>query len=828
MSTKLRQSRTTRRHPPRRSFSGRSARPTWAIEPLEDRCLLSGPGPVGYEPFASEQELQGYLIDQAVLRWQYSLGYPAGPWTEIRNWGNRLGSISGIVTAFSSGNDYSATNIQVAGVDEADFVKTDGDYAYIVSGETLAIVDVWPAEAVEVVARYELPGRAFAEYLTGDRLTVIASNDDGISWDEPTDPDAPWDYSGLQVLVFDVSDPTSPVVLETTALTTSYVGSRMVGNNLYLLTQSDVNLPAPEVLIGEAGDEAYETEAQYRERLWSLDVNDWLPQMVTRTYDGERAHDVFAAIHAADQIHGRADNLDSLLSVVVFNVADEIGGPVDSAATPADRNAIIYASTDNLYVAQGDSSWWSSRENTNIVKFHMSADDVSLVAAGTIPGRVLNQFSIDEHAGYLRVATSAVRDGWRQNNVYVLAESPGGRLDIVGRVENLAPGERIYAVRFLGDRGYVVTFVQYDPLFVLDLSDPGIPQVVGELTLPGFSNYLQPIGGDRLIGIGLNAGPFWSPWDDDVLVSLFDVSDPEQPALLDQYDFPQPPFGDSEARMDHHAVGYYPEHNLLAMPFREGWVESNHTPSSLQLLRIDSASIEPVASITWNESVRRTFRIENVLYVVGGRKLEAYRMDDFSTPLSAVQFADLDAIGFPNTGSIRNIRPGTVVTTPIIWNPQPPILPDVIASGAVTPQPLRWEPIIGSSSHLHASERSAFNFAGIGVSLAITEGTTRLTVGTTSASAANSAPSIVESTSSSRDFLDRSLVDSVFSRPRRAGSGGEQTADAGESAMEAEDAAGASEDAALDPLFGAWAESLTDHFDFLFDAYWATTGDEAP
>ena len=207
--------------------------------------------------------------------------------------------------------------------------------------------------------------------------------------------------------------------------------------------------------------------------------------------------------------------------------------------------------------------------NTQIYKFYLKDATCTFVKTGTVPGSVLNQFSMDEKDGYFRIATTdstSWNDESNTNNLYVLNEN----LEIVGKIEGLAPGERIYSVRFMGNRAYMVTFVQTDPLFVVDLSNPRDPQVLGELKIPGYSKYLHPYDETHLIGFGENTKVVNYGYGDQVItdgmkMSLFDVTDPENPTEMYSVNIGEEGTY-SELLYNHKALLFSKEKNILAFP----------------------------------------------------------------------------------------------------------------------------------------------------------------------------------------------------------------------------------------------------------------------
>jgi uncharacterized secreted protein with C-terminal beta-propeller domain len=235
-----------------------------------------------------------------------------------------------------------------------------------------------------------------------------------------------------------------------------------------------------------------------------------------------------------------------------------------------DGGSTIYVSASNLYLT---SQGWSS--DTTVTKIGIEEGTIIFKANGTVPGYVLNQFSMDEHNGYFRIATTDHdwRSGSSGNNVYVLNED----MEIVGELEDLAPGEEIYSARFMGERCYLVTFKKVDPLFTIDLSDPENPTVLGKLKIPGYSDYLHPYDENTLIGIGKETveaeeGDF--AWYQGVKISLFDVSDVANPRELAKIEIGSRGT-DSPALYDHHAFLFSKARNLLVIPILEAKIDEN-------------------------------------------------------------------------------------------------------------------------------------------------------------------------------------------------------------------------------------------------------------
>jgi len=689
-----------------------SAHSRLRFEPLENRLLLSGgttddglpsdgsdPGTAVLARFASAEELEDYLVKDALERYQWQFGQPAYPWY----W--RGGPcIDGTVNTFGgvpeANPTHSDTNTQVAGVDEGDIVETDGEYLYVLSGQEVVIIDAWPADEMAVASRVTIEGRPFAEYLNGDTLTVLSRD---YRYDHGWPPIEPMPLAGgtfaadvmyapyywpsqaiTTVSVFDVSDREAPTLVRETDLEGSYVDSRAIDSNVYLVLRDDFCLPGP-ILLPVADDPwriqdptdpnvfpdgsfaptiwppppeyhyVYETQQQYLTRIEGQVLELALPEFSSYDADGELTESGLLS-EATDIYRPISPDYWSLMSVVVYDTAADPPGPVSSTSVPADYTSEVYMSTENLYLLQN--KWTTDGAMTRILKFALDdpAAGLDLSAIGTVYGRVLNQFAVDEYDGCLRIAVTGGR--WREtlNSVYVLKQE-GQSLEVVGSATDLARGEQIFAARFLGDRGYVVTFEQVDPLFVLDLSDPTAPAVTGELKITGFSNYLHDVGDDFLLGLGRDADPVTGLYQDPQ-VSLFYVGIPTNPTLADRYTMHTGRAGGMNLFDDHHAISYFPEHQILAVPipsygYSTDWCRYRYQ-YELWVFHIDkAANIDPTADdgsilprgdielmgrVEHKTSIRRSVRIGEVLYSISDSVVSAHSFDDLQTPIKTLVF----------------------------------------------------------------------------------------------------------------------------------------------------------------------------------------------
>jgi uncharacterized secreted protein with C-terminal beta-propeller domain len=486
-------------------------------------------------------------------------------------------------------SDYSETNTQEVGVDEPDLVKTDGEYIYIAQAGELTIVDSWPPEETNKIASLEFEQDApYAMFLLDDRILLYS-----YAWDAFGDAGDDWRAGyGTKMTLVDVSDRTAPIVLREVIVEGWFVDARRIGNDVYTVVDSwmglpwdlwdvmwddQVGLPEMDWDADEETQEAIRDEAREILRpivdafVLPLDSDDLLPR---------RSEAVAGQMGAPEPLLSCTDlykpvelTNPSVLSVVHLDMATgAVGGEV-SATGLMSEGWTVYASRSNLYVAQSSWWWWwgwgDLDLSTMIHKFELSGAGTQYVASGEVQGWVLNQFSMGEHDDYLRVATTDVDWWWgtgvqeeeAANNVFVM-EQRDAALTVVGEVTGIAPGEQVYSARFQGERGFVVTFEQIDPLWTIDLSNPYAPRLVGELEVPGYSAYLHPLDEDFILAIGMDGT------DDGQItglaVSLFDVSDFANPQLADKWTLESDDWSYSEALWNHHAFTFH--RDVLSFP----------------------------------------------------------------------------------------------------------------------------------------------------------------------------------------------------------------------------------------------------------------------
>ncbi len=471
------------------------------------------------------------------------------------------------------GGESSDTNTQEAGIDEPDTVENDGDFVYVVDQQDLVILD---GASAEVVSRTALASYGAQILLSGDRLLALTGGGggfvgvpmpvDAIAVDDvggiepapapdefveepvPVDPlpepgqpipvDPPSFHAGTVIQLLDVSDRSAPVVLETTEIEGQHVDTRVVDGVARIVVSS---YPQPPQLFDRAVSSEQDVDDAIGAAVDGSDLDDWLPSFRTTTVtEGEAPSSIEGSLVECDDVLIPEVNAGITETSVLRVDFDEGFDPADTTTIVAEAGT-VYASASTLYVAatrwvqpdqQADiaSDDWS----TALHAFDLGGDGAAThLAAGEVPGSTLNQYSLSEFEGRLRIATTEGTP-WgggeeSQSGVHVF-EIRGDELVEVGAVDGLGRTETIQSVRFMGPVGYVVTFRQTDPLYVIDLSDPTAPRAVGELKIPGFSSYLHPIGEGRLVGVGRDAD--LEGRDLGFLVSLFDVSDPTAPKQL--------------------------------------------------------------------------------------------------------------------------------------------------------------------------------------------------------------------------------------------------------------------------------------------------------
>ncbi len=528
----------------------------------------------------------------------------------------------------SSTSDFSRTNIQVEGVDEADIVKNDGKYIYIVSGKNAVIIDAYPAKNAKILSKIKFNETPSEIFINKDKLVVFTQEYDYNSHQEY--------YYGSQmktsISIYDISDRKNPKIEREIKSDGQYFDSRMLGDYVYVIINEPIYYQPCQIYKG----------AEVDMKCISSDIK--FPEV---TMNNKRTDENFPEIYYWDVL----DNSYHWTIVLSIDTQDKDAKPNKKNFVMGDAQN-IYVSPENIYITR--TKWMSQQEisekvydeviipnlpkdkqdeikeieNSNksfyvkkferilvIKNYFADMDDkereefqkkindkmqeiqndfekyseqtiisrigikdgrITPKASGSVPGTILNQFSMDEYNKNFRIATTTQKNSDKQaNNIYVSDEN----LKIIGKIEDIAPGESIYSVRFMGKKAYMVTFKRVDPLFVIDLSNPEKPALVGKLKIPGYSDYLHPYDENHLIGIGKevdesidadkvhSSDAVYYTAIQGVKLALFDVSDIEHP--VEMY---KEIIGDrgteSEALHDHKAFLFDKEKNLLVIPIR--------------------------------------------------------------------------------------------------------------------------------------------------------------------------------------------------------------------------------------------------------------------
>ncbi|HEX9978477.1 MAG TPA: beta-propeller domain-containing protein [Acidimicrobiia bacterium] len=484
---------------------------------------------------------------------------------------------AGSSMAGGEGTGYSGTNVQVAGVDEPDIVKTDGTRILSIVNGVLRYVDV-SGDAPELLGQLALEaGWDQRFFVSGDRAFIF-SNGDMYAMPFFTEGDArimpPYGY-GSQVTIVqevDLSNPAQMKVVRTLRIDGTYLSSRAVGDTVRVVVSSyPQNLPFVYPSSEAAEDLALETNKRV---IQESTIENWLPSYVLYDRSGDEIDS--GMLVECSRMNRPADfsgfDTLSVLTLDLGSALDAIAGTGVIA-----KGETVYASATSLYVATnvwvpGDADQavldgLGERYTTSIHRFDISGTGpASYRASGSVDGHLLNQYSMDEYDGFLRVATT---DGapWgttdtTSSHIVVLTERDD-ELVQAGEVGDMGQGESIYSVRFIGPAAYVVTFRQVDPLYVVDLSDPEAPTVSGELKINGYSSYLHPLGDGMLLGIGQDAND--QGMTKGAKATLFDVSDPSNPRAVSSWTLAD---AYSDVEWDQLAFLYWAPASIVVLPMQ--------------------------------------------------------------------------------------------------------------------------------------------------------------------------------------------------------------------------------------------------------------------
>ena len=537
-----------------------------------------------------------------------------------------------------NGGDYSTTNKQVEGVDEADLVKTDGSFIYSISENRVIITDVRNPDELAVADELVFEEELYPQqlFLNDGVLVVIGSKYSIMPMDGMEREYFP--HMGMTTVhLYDIDNPASPELLREFGTEGNLNGARLAGNVLYYVTNV-----YPDFWIMEQQND---------------------PELRPHTYDSKNGGTLTPMPYDSLSIlPGTMEGSYSVISTI--DLAEPSQNDISTKGFLGGSEQ-MYMSKDHLYLTAAayipaesedgtvtDSNadiaiWMPQTANTEIFKFALEGTDVQFIASSEVAGSLLNQFSMDEHNGYFRIATTE-GFAWNvnepsKNHLFILDAG----MKQVGAVEDLAKGERIYSARFIGDKAYMVTFKETDPLFVIDVSAPSAPKVLGELKIPGFSNYLHPLDENHLIGFGADTklepvkGGEPRVVTGGMKISLFDISDFSNPQEKDN-EIIGGPGTYSQLQYDHKALFIHPEKNLYGFPLTmysetdgkyvefegEGAMIYTITPDGIT----EAANLISPSDMQyedWAKSVQRILYSGDNLYTVANSEVKSYKLETF-------------------------------------------------------------------------------------------------------------------------------------------------------------------------------------------------------
>jgi inhibitor of cysteine peptidase len=614
-------------------------------------------------------------------------------------------------TVSSGAGDYSTTNIQVAGVDEPDIVKNDARYIYTISGQTLAIVDAYPAEKAAVISKTEISDTPKDLFVTGDRLVLFTQGyespdytvEKAVSGKAEIMPRRPV-YSNSAVthaVIYDISDRSHPKVVKDYTIEGDYTDARMIGSLVYMVTREQVYPYNNDQIIVPTLREGTKTIVQ--PDVWYFDSPDQQYTFTTITaIDAGTGNEKNAqtyllgsgnilyvspdAMYVSYQkyhpvvypVRGGMEIANPLPAVVSRSSGSGSPGVVSSVQVPQDFNSMDesqrQAIISGLRSGEQDAIRRQEADQTSTVIHKIAIKDgiIRYVAKGEVTGTLKNQFSMDEYNDNLRVATTSsvytTSGQYTYNNVYVL----NNQMERIGALTHLAEQETIYSTRFIGDRLYMVTFKRIDPFFVIDLSTPSNLKVLGKLKIPGYSDYLHPYDSTHIIGIGKETAT--NDWGgvstSGVKIALFDVSDVANPKQLDKVQIGDAG-SDSAALTDHHAFLFDRNKNLLVIPIRAVSMAQvmkgnyyNNQPQAWYGAYVFGLTPETGFTLkgtvqhgsgdngyyyygSSGSDVKRSLYIGDVLYTMSSKQIKANSLENINTTISTIPLPGMGDVYYP-------------------------------------------------------------------------------------------------------------------------------------------------------------------------------------
>jgi len=554
----------------------------------------------GLIPFKACEELLRYFQDEALER--------VGPYgLEGMGWGPIMPMAMDLrleesvaVMGMAPGIDFSETNVQEAGIDEPDFIKTNGQIISVLQDNTLHIIDP-KSSSSQPLGSLHLEGLGWGSemFLAGERVWVMAQTD-LYSLSPLTArmiPEGNWEPH-TTIVEINITDPTQPIQIASMIIEGRYESARVVNGIARIVVSSP---PSDLPFVTPQGPSAEEIAlATNKQAIVGTTIENWVPSYIYESKEGNVTQGQL--VDCKQVSHPSKFSGFTSLSVLDIDLTSDMKPP--AATSVLTDGETVYASPENLYIsttdypeivpfAEENSQNTEEEYLTSIHQFTMkSGEKTEYKASIDVKGHLLNQFAMSEHAGNLRVATTTGAPwGFDESNesVVTVIEISDEGLTEVGQVGGMGKGERIFAVRFIGNLGYVVTFRQTDPFYTLDLTDPKTPKVRGELKITGYSGYLHPVEENLILGIGQEATE--EGVTTGTKAALYNVENLDDPKVVATW---SPGSGRSSAEWDHHAFLWWPPERIAVLPIRD-WMNDK---AEAVMLKVENGDLEEFGRIT--------------------------------------------------------------------------------------------------------------------------------------------------------------------------------------------------------------------------------------
>lgn len=521
--------------------------------------------------------------------------------------------------------DYSETNNQVANVDEADIVKTDGKNIYYVSNRIVYIVDAKNLEIVSKIKAEINDNDSFSPiniFINDEKLVVLGNYSSYETVVSNTDEEDIYrdrvniNYKNTtNAKVYNLKDIKNPKLEREVSLDGYYNDARMIKDNIYFISLKDI---------------------------YSYNIEEIKEEEILPTVSDSIAKEQTKSIECTDIAYFPGGSDNSFMLIGGFNINDKNPVKVETIFGASDT---VYCSENNLYLTDTIYGEYYTNSKIAIYKFELDDSNILLKAKTEVKGYLNDQFSMDEYEGNLRIAVTVDKssnlidelvenftdiyiEDKTENRLYVLDEN----LEEIGRINNIAVGERIYAVRFIEKVAYVVTFEQVDPLFVIDLSNPRNPEIKGELKIPGYSSYLHPYDENHIIGIGYNTkdNGYGGVTNTNMKMSMFDVSDLSSPKEMFSIDIGKD-WAYSDLLHDHKALFFKKSDSLIGLPYSTyAYGENNYW--NFEIFHIDlEKGFERYYNFThkhdYRTNIKRMIYIEDIVYGLAEQKIMSYDLN---------------------------------------------------------------------------------------------------------------------------------------------------------------------------------------------------------